>query len=90
MPIPCQAINHFIEGVETIGGKMDFLNNQLELPAGYTPDEIVRSLWKHKANINDAHRRRIAILKSLSKDKLFYCRRNRINSLRVIKLHIYI
>ena len=53
MPIPCQAINHFIEGVETIGGKEDFLNNQLERPAGYIPDEIVRSLWKHKANINE-------------------------------------
>jgi hypothetical protein len=44
MPIPCQAINHFIEGVETTGGKKGSLNNQQERPAGYTPDEIVRSL----------------------------------------------
>ena len=44
MPIPCQAISHLIEGVETTGGKMVFLNNQQERPAGIIPDEIVRSL----------------------------------------------
>ena len=29
MLIPCQAINHFIEGVETTGEKMGSLNNQI-------------------------------------------------------------
>lgn len=28
-----QATNHFVEGVETTGGKMGFLNNQQELPS---------------------------------------------------------
>jgi hypothetical protein len=62
MPIPCQAISHLIEGVETTGGKMVFLNNQQERPAGIIPDEIVRSLWKHKANINEVHVHWIIIL----------------------------
>ena len=28
MPISSQATNHFVEGSETTGGKMGFLNNQ--------------------------------------------------------------
>ena len=30
--IPSQAYSHLYEGVETTGGKMGFLNNQLERP----------------------------------------------------------
>jgi hypothetical protein len=33
MAIPSQAINHFMEGVETTGDKLVCLNNQLERPA---------------------------------------------------------
>ena len=35
MPIPSLAANHFAEGVETTGGKMVCLNNQLERPASF-------------------------------------------------------
>jgi len=33
--IPSQAIDHSMEGVETTGGKMGCLNNQLERPATF-------------------------------------------------------
>lgn len=29
MGIPSQAKSHLLEGVETTGGKMDYLNNQI-------------------------------------------------------------
>jgi len=33
MGIPSQAKSHLFEGVETTGGKTDYLNNQPERPA---------------------------------------------------------